>query len=155
MNRVIPEMNRAPPKRIRPRAKLPREPTNSTPTMVTAATTTLLAIQRQKNFTNGLSWKTMNRYDSSVGSLTKYPGRKSSAVGVKDRSACSRRGTGPHHDQDQEDATARPDDWARLQDEADARHRIFLIRTKMNRRVTGRAVANTPTPQSILPIRKV
>ena len=41
------------------------------------------------------------------------------------------------------------------QAEADRAHRIFLIRMKMKRSVTGRAVANTPIPQSILPIRNV
>ena len=61
VNSVIPETNRPPPKRIRPSAKLPSEATARTITIVTAATTTLFPIQRQKNFTNGLSWNTMYR----------------------------------------------------------------------------------------------
>src|SRR4029453_16725935 len=34
-------------------------------------------------------------------------------------------------------------------------HLIFFMRMKMKRRVTGSAVAKTPTPQSILPRRNV
>ena len=61
MNSVIPEMKRAPPKRSRPSAKLPSALTTSTTSMVTAPTTRLFPIHRQKNFTNTLSCRTMKR----------------------------------------------------------------------------------------------
>ena len=59
--------------------------TTSTAPMVAADTQRLLASQRQKNFTNGLSWKMTNLKLSRVGWVTQYTGRKRSVHGVTAR----------------------------------------------------------------------
>src|SRR5713101_7444155 len=82
VKRVIPDTQRPSPKRMRPRAKLPMAATTRTAPMVAAETQRLLASHRQKNFTNGLSWKITNLKLSRVGWVTQYTGRKRSVHGV-------------------------------------------------------------------------
>ena len=70
MKSVIPETKRPRAKRMRPRAKLPSAATRSTASITAPETTRLLASQRQKYLTKGLSWNRTNLKFSSVGCLT-------------------------------------------------------------------------------------